>query len=308
MSELFKELLKKGDIETLLKLTKDSEDPVSAFFYIAGLRQIGEFQIALSYISEHQMELYNANAPQLIEWHIDMLLELGELDQALNILKQYDTFPYFSLETNELITRLSDKVQTKRKGNVEQRHLTLPVVEERLLSKKEEAMLGAIQYLDKFYHESYEILLQKALRDAPLELTKSLILFLLRQKGSKSKFKLHKFGQIITVDMTKLQEPIHTKSVQQIIARLKVFASQEKEVNFFNVSLELFNQHVLFYFPLVYTLKDVAHFSEYLYFLTTNMMGNIIPLEEFVLEHNFELDPLLDIHQKYYFALFLNVT
>ncbi|MFA5660232.1 MAG: hypothetical protein WC968_02420 [Bacilli bacterium] len=308
MSERLKELLRKGDIETLLKLTKNSEDPVSAFFYIAGLRQIGEYQIALSYISEHQMELYNTNAPQLIEWHIDILLELNELDQALNILKQYDTFPYFSLETNELITRLSDKVQKKRKEKYEQRHITLPVIEKRLLSMSEELMLSAVQYLDTYYHESYEILLGKVLREAPLELTKSLVLFLLRQKGSKSQFKVHKFDQIITADITKLQEPLNIKAVQHIIASLKDLTAKEKEVNFFKNSLDLFNQHLLFYYPLSYTLKDVPHIAEYLYYLTTNMMGNHLTLEDFSLEHDFNLEALLRIEKKYYFDKFLHLS
>ena len=68
------------------------------------------------------MQLYTNNAAQLIDWHIDILLELDDLDQTLNTLKIYETFPYFSLETNELIAKLGDKVQQKRKkkrtGNI----------------------------------------------------------------------------------------------------------------------------------------------------------------------------------------------
>lgn len=304
MSEKLKRLLFNNEIETLLNLTKNSDIPEYRFYYLAGLRKLGEYHIALSYISEYQMELYTFNAPQLIKWHIDILLEINELDQALNVLKQYGNFPYFSLETNEIIATLGEKVQNRRKQNNMRKTYDLPELERRLFASNKEVVFSALNYIDHFYHESYLGLLQKVLLNSDNEITKALIILLLATKGYDEPIKLKKFSQIIKVKPASHPAPGTSKVERKIKLLLDEKSKAAETQNFDKVVHDLFNHYTIFLYPLKFENKDINLIVLILEYYALLMMGHPLEFNEFFSTKDVDINSIISVINKYHFDNF----
>lgn len=306
MQKYIKELYASDDLETLLKLTKGTNDPFLMFYRLKALIKIGEYHIALSYIAENQMELYNFDAPNLIRAHIDLLSELNDLDQALNSLKQYEDFPYFSLETNEIIASLGDKVQKRRKDNFERKQLDLRELERRLFSSDHDLTLSALIYIEKFYSDSYITLLEKVLINASEETLKSYVLYVLKKKEYAKTVKINKHGIILKVNPAKLFEPGETTSQKALYKEVAKIVAQDDDLNFKEVINDLISRHIFTIYPQNYDKKDVIALSQTFHFLALNITGRISSFEEFLNEFAYDVNALLEVREKYYFLPFLN--
>ncbi len=305
MHKKIKALLENNEIEALLTLTKGTRDPLLMHYRLKGLIKLGEYHIALSFISENQMELYTYNAPELIKAHIDILNELKDLDQALNVLKQYEDFPYFSLETNEIIAALGDAVQKARKDNFRYRQLDLLEIERRLFSGDHDLTLSALVYIDKYYHESYITILEKVLLNAEEETLKSYLLYILKQKDHNKTVAINKYGVILKVNPAKLFEPGETTAQKALFKEVDKIIEQDDDINFKGVILDLINRHIFTIYPQNYDKKDVVLLSQTFHYLTLSVTGRMEDFNEFLDTYNYDGDALLYIRDKYYFLPFL---
>lgn len=294
----------RGEIDKVIALSKGSKDPEIQFFYLAALRYLGEYQIALSFISENQMQLYTNNAPQLIDWHIDILLELDDLDQALNTLKIYETFPYFSLETNELIAKLGDKVQQKRKEKNRQHKFDLFELERRLLCRNVELAFSAVSYMVSNFHEAYIALFKRALLDAPINNVKSIIIFALKELKHNETVQVNKFGKLIKVNPATAPDPFKTKGGAKLIKKMQEVAALDDYNQFSEVADSLITGHAMYIYPLTYEVKDVDGLVDaYLYYIY-RALGCINNVNEYIEEHGLNAETLFAIFTKYHFTYF----
>lgn len=301
---LLKALYEDGEIEKLIAITKNSNDVHHRLFYLHALRKLGEYNIALSYIAEHQMELYSAFGPKLIKLHIDTLFEIKDLDQALNVLKQYETFPYFSLETNEVIAALGSDVQNRRKRQQKSKVYDLKALEHYLNSPDENTALRALRYIENNYSESYLFLLQKTLLDAPSEIVRSFTLLLLIQEGYASEVSIKKFGQILKVIPMTMQEPFVTKSFKALEKEVFSLASSDRDLNLEHVIRNVLYHHMFYIFPFVFKKGDHKLLSHLYLFIAFNMMGRTISLENFMLDFALSENDVKILVEKYKFTSF----
>lgn len=301
MYKKIERLFDNEQIEELLALTKNTKDPYLMFYYLAGLMQIGEYNIALSYITEHQMELYNFDAPQLIFGHVDILMELGELDQALNILKQYEDFPYFSLETNEMIATLGEKVQKRRKEKVEERQLDLKEIERRFFSHNHDLVLSALAYVEKYYDEAYIFILQKVLLNHPSESLKSYVLYILKSNNHDGIVQINKFGVITKVNPAKLFIPHNTTAQKAVFTEIKKISDLDDDVNFPMVISDLVKNHIFTIYPQNYEKKDVFLLGQIFNIFALMISGRPVLLPEYFDEKNLDINEFDTIFHKYHF-------
>lgn len=301
---LLKHLYKDDELEKLIAITKNSDEINHRLFYIHALRKLGEYHIALSYISEHQMELYNAFGPELIKLHIDSLAEISDYDQALNVLKQYESFPYFSLETNEVIAKLSDMVQTKRKHEHINKKYDLLVLEKYLASNDENQALIALTYIRENYSDSYIHLLQKFMLDGSREIIRSFILLLLVEQKYDDVVKIKKFDVIHKVVPSKVVDPFARKSFSEIDAELSKLIAADDDLSLGNVVRNIFSHHTIYIFP-AQVHKNDRKLISYLYlFVAYNMMGRTTSLENFELDFKLDQGALTTLISKYEFTSF----
>ncbi len=293
-----------GEIEKLLTLTSTSSDIQHRLFYLRGLRKIGEFEIALSYISDHQMDLYDAFGPTLIELHIDTLFEVGDLDQALNMLKQYEAFPYFSLETNEVIAKLKAEVQRRRKNKQQEHVYDLLALEQALLMGREDLAMSALNYVGKHYSDSYIGLLQKAMLQAPSEMVRSFTLLLLYEKRYDQVVQIKKFAQIKKVVPSKITDPLKTRNFMKMDETLKALAERDNDSNIKTVLENVFIHHFIHLFPQTVTLKDVDLVAKLYEFTALNMMGRNISFPNFLIEESLDEHMMAQLITKYEFLHF----
>lgn len=301
---LLKHLYKDDEIEKLIAITKDSDEINHRLFYLHALRKLGEYHIALSYIAEHQMELYNAFGPELIKLHIDSLAEIGDYDQALNVLKQYEAFPYFSLETNEVIAKLREVMQTRRKKEQTNKKYDLLVLERYLASNDENRGLVALNYIRENYSESYIHLLQKFMLDGSREIIRSFILLLLIEYKYNDVVKVKKFGVVHKVVPAKLVEPFARKSFKEIETQLNKLLARDNDLNLENVLRNVFAHHTIYIFPTQIQKADRELISYLYLFVAYNMMGRTTSLEHFALEFKLDEEALINLINKYEFNSF----
>ncbi|OQC09740.1 MAG: hypothetical protein BWX74_00872 [Tenericutes bacterium ADurb.Bin087] len=294
----------RGEIDKVIALSKGSNDPEIQFFYLAALRYLGEYEIALSYIADHQMHLYTFNAPQLIEWHIDILLELEDLDQALNVLKIYENFPYFSLETNELIAKLGDKVQQKRKEKTRQHNFDLYELERRLLCRNVDLAFSAINYMVTNFHEAYISLFKRALLDAPINNVKSLIILALKELKHNETLQVNKFGKLIKVNPATAPDPFKTKAGAKLVNNIKAIAEREDYNQFGEVATSFMNGHATYIYPFTYELKDVDTLTLAYRYYIYRALGRFKDVQEYCAEYDVDQASLVAIFAKYHFNYF----
>lgn len=304
MTDELIELFAEGDIEKVLALTKESKDPEHMFFYLAGLRLIGEYEIALSYIAEHQMELYDFDAPRLIKWHVDILLELDDLNQALNVIKTYHTFPYFSLETNELISSLGDKIQQKRKNRDKKMKLDLFELERRLLADNPDLAYSALTYMNTNFHDAYYALYKRALLDAPLEDVKSFILFVLKEKKYNETLQVNKFGNLMKINPATAPDPFNTKAGSKLVEQIEDALLNDESGQVEEVADAIVPAHAFFIYPITYELQDVEALVETYCFIIYESMGRVKSVDEFVTLYGGNKETIEKMLNKYHFEYF----
>lgn len=307
-NDKFERLLREEGIEELITLTKKSKSVSDKFYYLRALRKIGEFNIALSFISEFQMELYLLDAPLLIELHIDTLVEIDDLNQALNVLKQYESFPYFSLETNELISALQADVKKKRHAKNETKKYDLQALDALFFHGNEQQAFAALNYIERNYNEHYISLLQKVLLDSPSEMIKSFTLILLFEKKCSAKVKINKFKKILNVVPSRLFAPASAKSQQALLKKIVKIGEEDQDLNFQKLITEIYFHHIGFIYPISYQNEDLDNVAHYLQFLALNTIGRTIDFETFFLEYGYKPFDLTILNAKYYFREFLAST
>lgn len=307
-NEKYERFLREERIEELLTLTKNSKNPLDKFYHLRALRKIGEFNIALSFISEFQMELYSYDAPFLIELHIDTLTEIDDLNQALNVLKQYEYFPYFSLETNELISSLQEQVKKRRHERHEAKKYDLQALDSLFFQGNEQQAFAALNYIEKNYNEHYISLLQKVLLNSPHEMIKSFTLILLFEKKHAEQVKINKFNKIMPVVPSTLFAPANGKTQRVLLKKIVKLGKEDEDFNFQKLMTEIFFHHVGFIYPISYMSEDIDDLSHYFQYLALNTIGRTINFEDFFLEYGYRPFDLLDLDSKYHFMAFLVST
>ncbi len=307
-NEKFERLLREEKIEALINLTKNSKKTLDKFYYLRALRKIGEFNIALSFISEYQMELYSFNAPLLIELHLDTLVEINDLNQALNVLKQYESFPYFSLETNELISALQAEIKKRRHEKHEAKKYDLQALDTLFFSGNEQQAYAALNYIEKNYNEHYISLLQKVLLNSPSEMIKSFALIMLYEKNYPEHVKINKLNKILKVIPSKLFVPTNGKTQRALHKKITKIGAADKDFNFQKLMSEIFFHHVVYIYPISYHNEDLDDLAHYFQFLALNTIGRTINLTDFLLEYGYNPLNLDDLDEKYHFFSFLRST
>lgn len=297
-------MLNRDELEKLIALTKQSNDLAYRFYYLRALRKLGEYHIMLSFISEYQMELYSHDAPTLIRLHIDALIEIGDFDQALNVLKQYDNFPYFSMETNEVISELGERVQKKRKEKTMIRDYNIQEIERRLSSDNYDLMYSALEYINANFHDSYLPLIAKVLKVSKNELSQSILLITLKEHGYKDEVMLNKFMQNFNLSLDKLHVIGEDKPFLNLQKAVKEFVKVDDDLNVEQIALELLLRHTLFLYPLQYQKKDQNLLVHYFYYLALGYQGRTEKIEEFCARFNLEVFSLNGLVDKYYFRAF----
>lgn len=303
MNELEK-LLASNQLEKLVLLTKGVNEPLFRLYYIKALVKLGDYRIALSEILENSMELYSFNALEIIKTHINILRELKEFDQALNVLKMYEDYPYISQEVNELIYSLIERVQGWRSYETKKKVLTLQEIERRLLSSNADLTLGALQYISTNYHESYVTLLQKVLLSEVRPYTKSLILFLLKDVNYAFPLKVEKFGKLTKYTPKTGFDPYRESNLKKFSPYLKFSGDDEHDITLSNTAYSIMRGHLLYLYPFVVNAKDIPLVSEIYKFLAINALGADKSLDAHIYDYKLNKDQVYEVFEKYYFHSF----
>lgn len=302
MIDYLKILFETENYEEILRRTKTSKDPAAMFIRLATLIMIREYNIALSYIIENQMELYMYDAPQLIKQHIDILIDMDELDQALNMLKQYEDFPYFSLETNEVVASLGEKVQKLRKERLQQHQLDLREIERRLYTDNYDLIFSAVLYMQNNYHESYNVIIEKALLNHHDESLKSYLLLVLKQVNYDKEVQINKFGKLRKVTPAKLFIPEESPTQKALYSEVEKIIATDDDVNFGEVIHRIRSAHFLFIYPQNIERSDIRGLSQLLHYVALKFAGRSPSIEDFVLNYNADLEVLKQLYYKYHFS------
>lgn len=286
-------------LESLVNLTKKSNQPDAMFFYLKALLKLGEFGLALSYIEEHSITLYEYDAISLMNMHIDILLEEARFDYATNMLKMYEDYPYFSQEANDVIKELQAKVAEKRLDTTKKRELTLKDLRARLYGRSIDLFVSAVLYIVEEKEPLYLDLLRPFLLEEVNTGRKSLVIVYLLNSPSDGVFDIWRFGKIHSVDFSKVSKPFYEYN-----ARMATLLPKQSYISN-DVTLEraLFNvffRHRIHTFPLNIDEEDESFLMKYYYYIALNMIGNPHTLEQYAAEYDLALDALPYYRKKYH--------
>ncbi len=286
-------------LEPLVNLTKKSKHPAVMFFYLKALLKLGEFGLALSYIEEHSILLYEYDALSLMQMHIDILLEEARFDYAINMLKMYEDYPYFSQEANDLIKELQAKVNAKRSNSTKKRELTIKDLKTRLNHENIDLFVSALVYIINEKEPLYFDLLRPLLLEEYNTGRKSLVIIHLLRSEIDSDFEIWRYGTVYTVNFNKV-----SKTFYEYNARFATLFPKEvyiaNDVTLERAIWSVFFRHRVHTFPLEIALEDEPFLIKYYHYIALNMIGNPHTLEQYAAEYSLALDELPKYRNKYH--------
>ena len=149
--------------------------------------------------------LLKVNPVLFIINHVSFYAELENLPKALEVISYYKNGPYISMEVEELLNELKEKVASiinKPKKDYDDEK-----IRKMLFSNNEEARLSALKYLSSQNIRLYLTLVKEYLLSSFKYKFKTLALFILIEQKVDENIKVEKNGRIFTYNPSLLKFP-----------------------------------------------------------------------------------------------------
>lgn len=246
-----------GAKETILKEINMLEGKDNSLFERLDLYfELGDDNYVESFIQNNIEELIKINPILLIGSHVDYYLQKEDIPSSLMILSQYMNRPYISMQCEDFMKELKDKIiqTTKRK----EKEVSKEEILKNLLSNKEGQIVGAIQYLAKRNLRNYNKVIDLFFKSEAIYKFKALLLLALVEQKVDKEYEIDNNGLSYKVEPSILDLPFDTYPYIKIVEMIK---EENLDPSLYRSVIELINMCEIKNYP--NSLLDIDNLELY---------------------------------------------
>lgn len=251
-----KTLLEKQQYDLVIKLTENSTDPDSLFDCVIALVAVGQNEKALDII-KNKRHILKKQLDMLVKFHIEILCLMNRFDEAFEELKYYEELPYESQQVEEVLRIMPAYIRNAERATYGPRPQDDEELNKRLLSDKEEEVLGALdeiktQSLDKYLNNILTLV-----RSHPRQVIRTFGLLLLLKDKYDKEVEFLKGDKIIKVVPSELPEPFVVPGFKDLNAITFALQKEFRDPTVMQNAVQTLSSYLLYVYPDKYTLgKD----------------------------------------------------
>lgn len=132
-----KTLFAKKDYELIISLTEKSHDGLSLYYRLEALFHLEQFEKAISLIKKENKS-FKEYTFEMMQIHFVSLIKLNLYEEAYQIVKHYENFPYISQEVEEYLSSAPQMIRNYELKNRPKPSLSDEQLEMMLLHPKDE--------------------------------------------------------------------------------------------------------------------------------------------------------------------------
>ena len=243
-----KTLMDKRQYDLVIKLTENSNDAIALFYRLSALLAVGQSEGALELIKTKKLILQNKLA-LLIKFHIEILCLLGRFDEAYYELRNYEEMPYESQEVEELLSSMPKYIRDAEKATFGSKHIDEDELRERLLSKKDEDVLAALDEIKNLPIDNYLLNILKLARSHPRQVIRCFALLLLVNAKYDKEVEFLHFDKLIKVNPSQLPEPFQVPGIKTLEDLSFAMQKEYRDPTVSQNAIQLLSSYLLYIYP-----------------------------------------------------------
>ena len=249
-----KTLMDKKQYDLVIKLTENSNDPIALFYRLSALLAVGQIDEALNVIKTKRLILQNKLA-LLIKFHIEILCLLKRFDEAYEELRYYQDLPYENQEVEEILRAMPNFIRKEEKNSYQSHQVDEDELRNRLLSKDDEEVLAALDEIKDLPINNFLLNILKLMRSHSRQVIRSFALLLLvNQKYDKEVEFLH-FDKLVKVIPASLEEPFKVPGFNNLDELSFALQAEYHDPSIAQNALHILSSYLLYIYPSVLDLE-----------------------------------------------------
>lgn len=161
--ESLKELCRKGDYASVIKLSEGKLDPESLLCRLSAFLGLGEGEKALGLLLAKRGDLFSYKPAATMKANFEIRFLLGQFEEAYEDLEYYRNAPYVSQEIEEALSYYPKKIREEEKAYLLQKRHPEQDLDALLSSSDPYLALGALSQIGKEGIQGHEQALEKLL-------------------------------------------------------------------------------------------------------------------------------------------------
>ncbi len=250
-----KTLMDKKEYDLVIRLTTSSSDITSLFYRITALFALNRANEALKVINNNK-SILDKNLPALIKIHIEILCFLNKFDEAYAELKNYENYPYFSQNCEELIQKMPTYIRAEERKTLQVSNLSDDKIKKLLQSSTMEDVICAIDVIRNRDYTLFLNEIKNILINFPLQSVRSFTLLFLVQKEFQKEVKFNHNGTVISLIPSLLEPPFVGPTFNDFTRQVQL---QFKDPVLAENAIEIASSYIIYYYPDKEDLTD-EHF------------------------------------------------
>lgn len=249
-----KTLMDKKEYDLVVRLTASSSDITSLFYRITALFALNRAKEALEVINANK-SILDKNLPALIKIHIEILCFLNMFDEAYAELKNYENYPYFSQNCEEIIQKMPAYIRAEERKSLKVSNFSDEQLKKLLKSSSMEDVICAIDVIRNRDYTLFLNEIKNILINFPLQSVRSFTLLFLVQKEYHNEVKFNHNDSIVSLIPSELEPPFVGKDFNNFTRQVQL---QFKDPVLAENAIEIASSYVIYYYPDKEDLSDNA--------------------------------------------------
>ncbi len=235
----------KARLKLNLKSLEGKDDTESLFMRFALIDELQDDQVLQEFLSSYRDFLLKEDPLTTIGFHVDYFLQNERIFEALEVIEEYKSMPYISMEVEDFMNELKTRILEEKRHR--SHHDSLTEIYTYLHSQNEEKMIYAINYLSKQNINLHLEEIAKFLKSDVAYKFKVLTLFILVEQHCTKTFKVKRQNDWFDFTPQEQQLPFERKAYKEFI---KIVNQYHESVQAANMAKETINAIEIKNYPL----------------------------------------------------------
>lgn len=256
----------------------------------------GDNTSALMKIAFNNEKLFTYDPKWTISTHLNLLIESEKLGDAVEELSLYKTYPYISMEIEDLIKDYDTKIKfLLNKKN--QPKISSGEIRAYLSSDNIDVVSTGLFLITENNPHLYINDLKSIMISQKANSIKSLALLILLEINYLEKISIIKNGQTIEIDPSKITMPFADSRWQELSDAINHLSKDVTQINF---ATEYAKSDYLNLYPLMFDKQDIDLLAYYYHFKAINALGGELSQSTYILDYGLKDDDFTNLIIKYH--------
>ncbi len=181
-----------------------------------------------NFVLRYEEYLLDVAPTLMIGYHVDFYMQRGLITRGLNVLSNYKSRPYISMEVEDFMNELYESILD---ASSNKKTYTINDIKEDLFSSSFEKNLNALRHLSSMNIRSHLDLVKEFLNKNKDEKLHRILLIILIEQGINGLFDFHLGGVIRKLNPINITLPFETENYKSIIEYLNDVVKNPDSLN-----------------------------------------------------------------------------